>query len=122
MSRVSTAKGLVAKWKMKPKLGMLYRRRRVKGEGVERPHQILQMVLLETDEAGQRWRVATSTIKAVYHVAFLLFPYQQYVPHFQLALSAVMRRFVLGPAVEADFDSSSLDELQHTNGLTQSLQ
>ena len=70
-------------------------------ETVVRVHQIVDFVLLQTDESFEVGAVAAGAVQAVYDVLLLLLLDEQHVEHLLLALAAVVAGLVLGAAVEA---------------------
>lgn len=86
-----------------PERGCGARRRRgpVQRERVVYLDELVHVVLLEAQEAGQRGRGAARARQAVHHVAPLVLAHQQRVPHFALARAAVVRGLAARAAVEA---------------------
>ena len=84
-------------------------------------HKVFDFVFFETDESVEVGAVPARAVQAVDDVLLLLLLDEEHVEDLLLALAAVVRRLVLGPAVEAHLDALAAHELQRQLRLTKRL-
>lgn len=74
--------------------------------------QVLQVVLLQADEAFQVGAMPPGAVETVNDVLLLLLLDEEDVEHLLLALAAIVGRLVLPSPVEPDLNTFGADELK----------
>lgn len=80
--------------------------------------QVFKVILFQTDEPFQVGTVPARAVQTMDHVLLLLLFDEEHVEDFVLALTAIVRGFVLAPAMEADLDSFGAHKLSYQLGVT----